>query len=89
MTRKGLRYENGDYRRAEIYKFIVAYKAARGGETPTVREMARMSSTSTSVIHFHLRGLERDGRIRLVRGDGGRVRHIAIPGETWAVRETS
>jgi hypothetical protein len=47
--------------------------------------MAAAEETAPSVIHFHLRGLERDGRIRLVRGDGGRVRHIAVPGEWWGL----
>lgn len=82
MTRRD-RYDSGNERRDRIYRFLVAYKTAHGGASPTVREMARAEDTVPSVIHFHLRALESGGRISLVRGDGDRMRHIAIPGERW------
>ena len=77
--------EDGRERRDALYEFIVDYKAARGGASPTVREMARALETVPSVIHFHLGVMAEDGRVRLVRGDGRRMRHIAIPGEMWRV----
>lgn len=82
-----IKYEKaeGQERRDALYEFIVDYKAARGGASPTVREMARALETVPSVIHFHLGVLADDGRVRLVRGDGLRMRHIAIPGEMWRV----
>ncbi len=77
--------EDGRSRRDALYEFVVRYKTDHGGATPSVREMARALGTVPSVIHFHLRVLADDGRIRLVRGDGRAMRHIAIPGETWVL----
>lgn len=81
-------YRCGDERREALYEFLVEYKTANGGATPTARAMARALDTVPSVIHFHLRSLAADGRVRLVRGDGRAMRHIAIPGESWVLPGT-
>ena len=71
------------YRRQAIYDFIVSFKMAHDGNGPTMRQVAEAipnpygKPPSTSVISFHLKKLEEDGRI--VRGEGG----IEIVGGRW------
>lgn len=56
----------GRMRRERIYQFIVDFKAQHDGNSPSVREiMTAAGITSTSVTDYHLRALERQGRIRL------------------------
>ena len=78
---------SGQRRRDALYEFIVGYKTDHGGASPTVREMALALDTVVSVIHYHLNVLDKLGRIRLVRGSGQAMRHIAIPGETWVLTD--
>jgi SOS-response transcriptional repressor LexA len=64
--------------RAAILAFIGEY-AATHGWAPTVREIAAgTGASSTSLVIYHLRALERSGRI--VRGSGARALRIVALG---------
>lgn len=68
-------------RREAIYDFIVQFKAAHDGISPTIREiMAACDITSTSVTSHHLMMLERAGRIVRYKGDRGATRNIMLAG---------
>ena len=77
---------SGVARRTALYDYIVEYKTTHGGETPRLRDMMTETGlASPSVVHYHLRLMADEGLIRLVN-DGGKMRHIAIPGECWRPR---
>ncbi len=69
---------NGRYK--EVFDFIVAFKAAHDGVSPSVRDIVdRTSITSTSIVHYYLHGLEDRGWIsfpdkltRSIKVNGGR-----------------
>ena len=47
-----------------VYEFIVAYKQAHDGNSPTIREIgAACGISSTSVVVYWLQRLQRDGLI--------------------------
>lgn len=64
--------------REQIYKYLIDYKQAHSGVSPTVQEIANACYVSTSTVKYHLLILERDGRILVL----GR-RAIAVPGSSW------
>jgi len=67
--------------RKKIFEFIVNYKCAHDGQSPTVREIADgLNIPSTSVVHFHLRKLEELGTIEITAGQS---RGIRVPGGRW------
>jgi|SRR5579864_1543742 len=48
----------------EVYRFVVEYLQANGGRPPTIREIGKaLSITSTSHVQYVLTGLERRGMI--------------------------
>jgi hypothetical protein len=69
--------------RAKVYEFIVAYKAASGGASPSVREIMHALDRSSGAVTHHLDRLIADKRI--IR-DG---RHLSIPGERWTLEAMS
>lgn len=64
--------------RRKIYRYIVDYKLAHNGVSPTIKEIAEACFVSISTVKYHLLILERDGWI-LVTGR----RAIEIPGSSW------
>lgn len=76
------RRRNPNVEAEAVYAFIVGYKRAHGGRSPSVREIgAGVGAPSTSLVHHRLRELADAGRIVL---PAGRLkRHIALPGEQW------
>ena len=63
---------------------IIRFKKEHDGLSPTIRElMALTGSKSTSVVEFHLEGLERGGRIRRI--GVGTSRGIAVNGGRWSM----
>jgi DNA-binding transcriptional ArsR family regulator len=68
--------------RDQLFDFIVAYKRLYDGNSPSLREMsAALEGLSISVVNYHLKGLERAGRI--VLGGFGRSRSIGVVGGQW------
>lgn len=69
----------------KLFNYIVAYKRAHDGNSPTLRQMMRgIGVNSTSVVHSHLRGLERAGLIRRVKDC---PRSIQVVGGQWGLRD--
>lgn len=67
-----------------LYDFIVAYKTAHDGNSPTLREIEASEDApynSTSHASEALRKLEERGQIRLA--GAGRARSIEVVGARW------
>lgn len=68
-------------RREQIYNFIIQYKRANGGRSPTYAEiMIGVGAASKSIVHYDVAHLAETGRVTL-NEVGGRA--IGIPGELW------
>jgi SOS-response transcriptional repressor LexA len=64
---------------AEIYNFLVAYKTAHDGNSPSIREICEATGfASTSHVAYILTQLERHGKIKVTG-----VRQIAVVGGEW------
>ncbi len=83
-TRRGRRRRTTmSGRQRAMLAYIIDYKAATQGHSPTIREMmAAIGVSSTSSLIYSLRGLAERGCIELVR-DGGKTLDIRIPGARW------
>ncbi len=69
--------------RAEMLKFIIQYKKAHDGNSPTYMEIMRATGiTSTSVVAYHLDQLEAAGVIERPQ-QVGNSRVIEIVGGQW------
>ncbi len=66
--------------RERIFDFLVTYKQAHDGNSPSLREIADACHIVLSGAHYHLSRLELDNRVRL---SGPRSRTIEIIGATW------
>jgi hypothetical protein len=67
----------------KIFNWIVEDKGEHDGNSPTLRELMRACNiSSTSVVCYTLRRLERAGKIYL-SGPGGQTRRIAVIGGMW------
>lgn len=76
----------GDAARRRLFDYIVAYKESHDGNSPSSRQMADEANIcSTSVVHFHLRALESQGKIRVIRGCS---RQIVVVGGSWSYHAT-
>ena len=66
-----------------IFNWIVEYKTAHDGNSPSLRELMRACNlTSSSVASYVLRRLERAGKISLT-GQRSRTRSIVVIGGEW------
>lgn len=66
---------------AAIYAYILTYKAAHDGNSPSIRDMMDgLGISSTSVVAHHLRYLSDAGRIHMPYGT---TRNIQVPGGRW------
>jgi len=69
----------------EIMRYIICYKAAHDGNSPTIREICdECGVSSTSVAAYNLEKLERAGKIVLA---GGGARGIQVVGGRWVAPE--
>jgi len=60
----------GESTRARVFRFVVKYMTENGGRPPAIREiMEGVALPSTSNVRYHLVRLERDGRLRLRKGE--------------------
>jgi SOS-response transcriptional repressor LexA len=72
-----------------VYAFIVQYKFAHDGNSPTVREiMENCHISSKSVASSQLQKLEHDGKIRLGI-QSKRARSICVVGGQWRLSNES
>ncbi len=66
----------------QIYRWIVAFKRSHDGLSPTLREiMEGCGISSTSVAHFHVAKLQRQGKVR--RHGPGMNRNLVVVGGSW------
>lgn len=67
----------------KLFAYIVRYKAAHDGNSPTMREIvgAGVAGASTSVASYTLHALEQQGRIRL--SGTTQARSIEVVGGRW------
>lgn len=69
--------------REKLFKFIVAYKVAHDGNSPTYREMmAATGLTTTSMVAYHLEKMELAGLIERPQ-QVGNSRVIEVVGGEW------
>ena len=66
----------------EIYTYIIAYKQANDGLSPSYRDIMAQGVGSTSTVARHLKKLEADGKIT-VSG----VRGIKVTGGEWRMND--
>ncbi len=67
----------------EVYDYLIAFKAANQGNSPTIREIGDACKvSSTSVIRYYLDGLIKAGLITRDK-KGHRNLFIKIPGARW------
>ncbi len=71
-------------RQRGLLLFIIAYKEANQGATPTLRQMMRaVGIPSTSNVAYNLERLNKGGFIERRGGGGGGALDIRIPGAQW------
>jgi Mn-dependent DtxR family transcriptional regulator len=62
---------------SEFLEFIIGFKKAANGNSPTFRDISLRFDCSTSVVDFVLKKLEREGEIK-------RTKHgIEVIGSSW------
>jgi hypothetical protein len=71
--------EHSPSMRDQVYAFLVRYKRAHDGNSPTLREIASACHISVSSVSHHLTRLRLDGRIVF----RGKSRMIELAGATW------
>jgi SOS-response transcriptional repressor LexA len=70
-------------KREKLFEFILEYKTAHDGNSPTYREMmAATGLTTTSMVAWHLEKLEAEGRIERPQ-QVGNSRVIEVVGGEW------
>lgn len=77
---KGCRNKKSKVRTDDMFDWMVDYKKANNGNSPSRREIQRgMDLSSVSIVTYHLKMLQNDGRISIMDGGG-----IIIPGGRWS-----
>ena len=72
------------YSRQAILDYIVWYKTANDGNSPTIREiMSGCGIGSTSIVSYILRDLQDEGKLRVINGSRG----IMVTGGHWTYKE--
>jgi SOS-response transcriptional repressor LexA len=66
--------------REQIFNYLIRYKKAHDGNSPTNRQIAAACHVSPSTVAHHLGRLERANRIRLSEDE---YRNIEIVGAAW------
>lgn len=77
--------QRDQYRVDRVYNFIVAYKMANDGATPTLQEIADgVGLSSKSNVLLHMQTLHEQGRIAISKnGDGRRI--VRVAGGAWSI----
>lgn len=69
----------------EVFDYIVAFKTANDGVSPSIRDIVvNVGISSTSMATYYLRKLEQRGKIKRHAGDKSLSRAIIVPGGRWA-----
>jgi len=64
-----------------VFNFIVAYKMGNDGNSPTIRTLQdQFEISSTSVVHYILKSLEKSGKITMNNNTG---QLINVVGGRW------
>jgi len=72
--------QKSNFRKNEIFYYIISYKTDNDGLSPTYREIcAEFDIKSTSTVRYYLKLLEEEGRITF----GYRKRGIKVKGGRW------
>ena len=70
------------YPREDVLAYIVNYKTANDGNSPTIREiMSGCHISSSSMVSYILRDLQDAGKLRIEQGSRG----IMVVGGVWKV----
>jgi SOS-response transcriptional repressor LexA len=70
------------YPREDVLTYIIAYKTANDGNSPTIREiMSGCHVSSSSMVSYILRDLQDAGKLRIEQGSRG----IMVTGGVWKV----
>lgn len=73
--------------RQRVYRFIIQFKRDHDGNSPSSREIADGTGIlSTNSVHYHLRMLEKQGKIHIERH---LARRITVIGGRWTCKEGS
>ncbi len=79
---QGRRLSVHDVKPKHVYAFIIAYKSAHDGNSPTFRQIGDACGiTSTSVVTFYLVFLEEQGLVKVERS--WQTRSITVVGASW------
>jgi SOS-response transcriptional repressor LexA len=73
------------YNYSQIFGYIVSFKKRNDGLSPSIRElMSKFNISSTNVVHYILRVLEKEGKIKLY----GKYtsRGIKVVGGKWTYK---
>ena len=71
-------------RTAEVYGYIVGYKANSGGDSPSRREILEaLDISSLSMVNYYLDALHAAGLIRLRDASERAARCIEVVGARW------
>lgn len=68
----------GGRTRNRIFGTIVDYKRLHNGLSPTLKEIAAVLGLSRSTVRYHVLMLEKEQRIRIIKGW-----RFEVPGEEW------
>ena len=72
------------YPREDVLAYIIQYKTANDGNSPTIREiMSGCGICSTSIVSYILRDLQDEGKLRIIDGSRG----IMVTGGHWEMRD--
>ena len=72
------------YSRQDVMDYVVKYKTANDGNSPTIREiMSGCGIGSTSIVSYILRDLQDEGKLRVVDGSRG----IMVTGGHWEMKD--
>lgn len=84
-----MRYkETGIATRQKIMDYLIDYKLANDGNSPTLRKIQDACDISSlSTLSYHLRVMEDCGTLRLLIGDKDTMQGICINGGKWRMEK--
>ena len=65
----------------KIFAAIIKFKTENDGNSPSLKQLGEMVGlASKSTVHYHLRNLEQQGKIKLL---DGKAKSIIVKGGKW------
>lgn len=80
-VKDGAMRADGKETQRRVLEFVVAYKTAHDGVSPTVREIGHELAMVHSAVFYHLRKLEERGLVRFIGIE--KSRGIMVTGGRW------